>query len=158
LQHKGKPFSLPIPGNRLHLVSSKEHWNELNNTSINHLSSHAWSKQHFQPRYTFGYEWPDRRQDDGMPVVRAIRTLSNQFSILKPKFVTIMRNELDEAFRAYIQEDGAVYPMAPHFLVTLIAIGSSKIPLWDTVNHFGSRMNILMMFGDEIGECLPISN
>jgi hypothetical protein len=30
-------------------------------------------------------------------------------------------------------------------------IGTSKIPLWDTVKHFGSRMNILMMFGDDIG-------
>jgi hypothetical protein len=107
MQHKGGPFSVLIPGNRLHLVSSEEHWRDLNSTSLNLLSSHAWSNKRFQPKYTFGYEWPDQRQDDGMPVVRAI--------------------------------------------------GCSKIALWDTVKRFASRMNILTMFGDDIGTCIPIS-
>lgn len=29
--------------------------------------------------------------------------------------------------------------------------GTSKLPLWDTVKHFASRMNIHMMFGEEVG-------
>lgn len=113
LQHKGAPFSLLIPGNRLHLVSSKEHWNDLNNASIDHLSSHAWSKQHFQPKHTFGYEWPDRRAEEGMPVVRAIRTLSNQFAELKKKFVVIMRDELNEALDLNSRPDGLLFSAAP---------------------------------------------
>ncbi len=100
-----------IPGNRLHLVSSKEHWDDLNKTSLNHLSSHAWSKQHFQPKYTFGYEWPDRREDEGMPVVRAIRTLSNQFPELKDSYVTIMRDDLGKALNMHIQSDGMHSPL-----------------------------------------------
>lgn len=123
-----------IPGNRLHVVSSKEHWNDLNSTSINHLSSHAWSKQHFQPKYTFGYEWADRRDVDGMPVVRAVRTMTNQFPELKQKFIGIMSEELDQAFQANI-----------------LSNGSSKIPLWDTIKHFGSRINMFMMFGEDVG-------
>jgi hypothetical protein len=113
LQHKGAPFSLLIPGNRLHLVSSKEHWNDLNNASIDHLSSHAWSKQHFQPKYTFGYEWPDRRAEEGMPVVRAIRTLTNQFAELKKKFVVIMRDELNETLNLNARPDGLLCSAAP---------------------------------------------
>jgi hypothetical protein len=102
----------------------------MNTASLNHLSHHAWSKQHFQPTHAFGYEWPDKREEDGMPVVRAIRTLTNQWpTILKPKFVAIIEGELEDALRKY---DG-------------------KIPLWDTVKHFTSRMNMLMMFGDDIG-------
>lgn len=109
LQHKGAPFSMLIPGNRLHLVSSKDHWNDLNSASINHLSSHAWSKQHFQPAYTFGYEWPDRREDEGMPVVRAIRSLTNQFPDLKKRFIVIMRDELNDALGLKAQADGLTY-------------------------------------------------
>jgi hypothetical protein len=123
-----------IPGNRLHVVSSKEHWNDLNSTSINHLSS--WSKQHFQPKYTFGYEWPDRRDVDGMPVVRAIRTMTNQFPELKQKFINIISKDLDHAFEA-----------------NKLLNGSSKIPLWETVKHFGSRINMFMMFGEDVGAC-----
>jgi hypothetical protein len=70
VQHKGASFSSLIPGNRLHLVSSKEHWNGLNNASIDHLYSHAWFKQTFQAKHTLNYEWPDRRADEGMPIVR----------------------------------------------------------------------------------------
>jgi hypothetical protein len=125
-----------IPGNRLHVVSSKEHWNDLNSTSIYHLSSHAWSKQHFQPKYTFGYEWPDRRDVDGMPVVRAIRTMTNQFPELKQKFINIISKDLDHAFEA-----------------NKLLNGSSKIPLWETVKHFGSRINMFMMFGEDVGAC-----
>jgi hypothetical protein len=129
-QHKDHPFSVAIPGNRLHVVSSSEHWAELNTASLNHLSHHAWSKQHFQPNHTFGYVWPDKREDDGMPVIRAIRTLTNQWpTILKPKFVAIVEEEVENAVR----------------------IGDGKIPLWETVKHVASRMNILMMFGDDIG-------
>ncbi|KAF1960718.1 cytochrome P450 [Byssothecium circinans] len=133
IESKGGPFSIHIPGNRLHLVCSKEHWNDLNSTSISHLSMHAWSKEHFQPKYAFGYVWPDRREEDGMPVVRAIRTVTNQFAVLKPKFITIMRDELDEALKLNAQQDG-----------------TSKIALWDTVKHFASRMNVLIMFGDDV--------
>lgn len=97
LQNEGRPFSMLIPGNRLHVVSSKEHGEEPNRSSLNHLSSHAWSKQHFQPMHTFGYEWPDRRGDDGMPVVRAIRTMTKRFSTLKPKFIRMMEEELGAA-------------------------------------------------------------
>lgn len=127
-------FFNSILGNRLHIVSSKIHWEDLDSTSINHLSSHAWSKQHFQSKYTLGYEWPDRRDVDGMPVVRAIRTIANQFSELKQKFIGIMRGELDQAFQA-----------------NLLPEGSSVIPLWNTVKHFGSRINILLMFGETVG-------
>jgi hypothetical protein len=115
-------------------VSSREHWNDLNSTSVNHLSSHAWSKQHFQPKYTFGYEWGDRRDIDGMPVVRAIRTMTNQWPDLKKKFIGIMKEELEQAYEANKLSDG-----------------SSKIPLWETVKHFGSRINMLMMFGEIVG-------
>ncbi|KAF2014222.1 cytochrome P450 [Aaosphaeria arxii CBS 175.79] len=132
-EHNGKPFSILIPGNRLHLVSSKAHWEDLNNTSLNHLSSHVWSKEHFQPKYTFGYEWPDRRQDDGMPVIRAIRTLSNQFSGLRERYVSLMESDLNDALKIYIQPNGI-----------------SVIPLWETVKRLGSRMNIMMLFGQHI--------
>jgi hypothetical protein len=134
------------------LVSSREHWNDLNNASINHLSSHAWSKQHFQPIYTFGYEWPDRREDNGMPVVRAIRTLSNQFPELKGKFVAIMMNELNDALKVNAQPDGTGFPVSPwNDIWANFGKGTSKIPLWDTVKHFAARMNIMMMFGEEVG-------
>lgn len=105
-QHNGKPFSMLIPGNRLHIVSSKEHWDELNKTSVDHLSSHAWSKQHFQPKHTFGYEWPDRRDEDGMPVVRAIRTMTGRFQELTPKYLRIMEEEIKEALEKGRREDG----------------------------------------------------
>ncbi|KAK3216872.1 hypothetical protein GRF29_1g1277568 [Pseudopithomyces chartarum] len=121
-----------IPGNRLHIVSSKEHWDELNKTSVDHLSSHAWSKQHFQPKHTFGYEWPDRRDEDGMPVVRAIRTMTGRFQELTPKYLRIMEEEIKEALEKGRREDG-----------------SSRLLLWHTINHFASRMNMLMMFGEE---------
>jgi hypothetical protein len=85
-------------------VSSKEHWKELNNTSVFHLSSHAWSKQHFQPKHTFGYEWPDRTE--GMPVARAIKLVTSQFSTLQSKFIDIMETELDDALKLSTQNDG----------------------------------------------------
>lgn len=105
-QHNGRPYSMSIPGNRLHIVSSKEHWDELNKTSVDHLSSHAWSKQHFQPKHTFGYEWPDRRDEDGMPVVRAIRTMTSQFREQKSKYLRIMEEELNESLEKGRREDG----------------------------------------------------
>lgn len=40
----------------------------------------------------------------------------------------------------------------------LTATGTSKIPLWDTVKLCGARMNMLMMFGEDIGMCAPIAN
>lgn len=56
--------------------------------------------------HTFGYEWPDRRDDDGMPVVRAIRSMTNQFSVLKPKFIAILDQEMEDALGKATQENG----------------------------------------------------
>ena len=48
-----------------------------------------------------------------MPVVRAIRTLSNQFAELKKKFVVIMRDELNEALDSNSRPDGLLCSAAP---------------------------------------------
>lgn len=41
-----------------------------------------------------------------MPVVRAIRTMTGRFAELRPKFMSIMMKELDEAIELGIQADG----------------------------------------------------
>lgn len=45
-----------------------------------------------------------------MPVVRAIRTLTNQFPELKKRFVEIMREELNAAIELNARPDGMRLP------------------------------------------------
>ncbi|KAF2444429.1 hypothetical protein P171DRAFT_485884 [Karstenula rhodostoma CBS 690.94] len=59
--------------------------------------------------------------------------MTNQYSALKPKFVATMEEEMNGAPTESAHNDG-----------------SSRILLWDTVKRFASRMNMLMMFGDDI--------
>lgn len=49
----------------------------------------------FQPKYSLLREWPDRRDEEGMPFIRAIRTMSNHLPELKPKLLEFFRNDLD---------------------------------------------------------------
>ena len=41
-----------------------------------------------------------------MPVVRAIRTMTNQFGGMRPKFARIMEEEMEEMFIRYKHGDG----------------------------------------------------
>ncbi|KAI9660713.1 MAG: hypothetical protein M1821_010065 [Bathelium mastoideum] len=59
--------------------------------------------------------------------------MSNQFPELQKKFVVIMRDELNDALSMNAQADG-----------------TCRIPLWDTVKHLASRINILTMFGEDV--------
>jgi hypothetical protein len=60
----------------------------------------------FQPKYTFGHEWPDRRDEDGMPIVRAIRTISRQFPALHPEYLDILEDGFCKATKAAPQKNG----------------------------------------------------
>ena len=44
-QNPHKAYSLPIPGNRLHVLSSKEHWHDINNAPTSQLSPNAASRE-----------------------------------------------------------------------------------------------------------------
>jgi hypothetical protein len=62
--------------------------------------------QMFQPKYTLLDEWPDNRADEGMPIIRAIRTMSNHLPELKPKLLEIFEHDLDAKVRSFAKADG----------------------------------------------------
>ncbi|KAF2793132.1 cytochrome P450 [Melanomma pulvis-pyrius CBS 109.77] len=127
-------FSVPIPGNRLHLFTSKRHWDELNSTSLDVLSNHAWSKDMLQPKAAFGYDWSDRRNEEGMPIVRAIRTISNQFSILRPECVRILEQDFNQAMESNPSGKNAI----------------GRVPLWPTIQFSLARITTLMICGEDV--------
>lgn len=113
-----RPFSLPIFGyrGRFHVVSSEQHWKELKNADRGHLSMHEWSKgvfraynnaknhqrltnraQFFQPKYTLLEAWPAKRDELGMPFIRAIRTITNHMPEMKPHIIELYTEGIDKA-------------------------------------------------------------
>ncbi len=49
----------------------------------------------FQPKYSLLDEWPDNREDGGMPIIRALRTMSNHLNESRPKLLKIFQTYLD---------------------------------------------------------------
>lgn len=43
-QNPHKAYSLPVPGNKLHILSSKDHWQDINNANTSELSPNAASR------------------------------------------------------------------------------------------------------------------
>ncbi|PTB35059.1 uncharacterized protein TrAFT101_006408 [Trichoderma asperellum] len=91
------PFSLPVfgYGERMHIVSTEQHWNDLKGADIAHLSLHSWVKSFIQPQYSLLDQWPDTRDQEGMPIIRAIRTMSSNLPSLRPQLLEIFQHDLD---------------------------------------------------------------
>ena len=60
----------------------------------------------FQPRYTLLDEWPDNRADKGMPIIRAIRSMSNRLPELKSNLLEIFEHDMDVKVRSFAKADG----------------------------------------------------
>lgn len=62
--------------------------------------------QMFQPKYSLLDEWPDNRADEGMPIIRAIRSMSNHPHDFKPKLVRILDHDVDVQVQNSAKADG----------------------------------------------------
>jgi hypothetical protein len=60
----------------------------------------------FQPQYTLIDEWPDNRADEGMPIIRAIRTMSNCLPEMKERVLEMVREEIDDAISSAPKTNG----------------------------------------------------
>jgi hypothetical protein len=77
--------------------------------------------------------------------------MTNQFLELKRKFIRIMEEELDQAYLSMLYQTVRALLVQLSMLVVDVFPGTSKIPLWDTVKLFDSRINILLVFGEKVG-------
>jgi hypothetical protein len=77
--------------------------------------------------------------------------MTNQFPELKRKFIRIMEEELDQAYLTMLYQTVRALLVQLSMLVVDVFPGTSKIPLWDTVKLFDSRINILLVFGEKVG-------
>ena len=133
LQNPHKAFSVPIPGTRLHVMSTKEHWADFNRASQTQLSPMAASREMFQPKYTFGFDWKIQREHVSLITVRSLRATTALLETFRPKLISM----LEEEFRKAIGSRGKD--------------GWSRIPLWETTQRATTRMNTLVILGEELG-------
>jgi hypothetical protein len=63
----------------------------------------------FQPQYTLIDEWPDRRDEEGTPVIRAIRTMTNHLPELKTTLLELFHKDINDAFSNASKKDGTCY-------------------------------------------------
>ncbi|KAF2878468.1 cytochrome P450 [Massariosphaeria phaeospora] len=128
-----KPYSLPIPGNRLHVLSSRKHWNELNNAPTNRLSPNAASREMFQPKYTFGFDWGAPREHVSIATVRSIKNMTQLLPLFQTKFVGILDQEFQKAFVNSPSKDGW-----------------TQVSIWTTIQRAVTRINSLLLLGEDI--------
>ncbi|PSN70035.1 cytochrome P450 [Corynespora cassiicola Philippines] len=90
---KGYPFTITAPDHKVTFVSSPQHANEIDTASPDVLSLFAASKQMFQPQYTMhGFEWVNRRGQDGIGFVRTLRVLLTSYV---PKMIPGLRSVIE---------------------------------------------------------------
>ncbi|KAF2446078.1 cytochrome P450 [Karstenula rhodostoma CBS 690.94] len=127
-----KAFSLSVPGNRLHILSSNEHWHDINNAHTSQLSPNAASREMFQPKYTFGFDWSAPREHVSLATVRSIRNMTLQIPLFQGRFVEILDQEFQQAMATNPQEEGW-----------------TRVALWTVLQRAITRINTLLLFGED---------
>ncbi|PSN62395.1 cytochrome P450 [Corynespora cassiicola Philippines] len=130
-----KPFSLAIPGNLLHVTCSEEHWNDLNKAPTSQLSPNAASREMFQPKYTFGFDWAAPREHVSLATVRSIRNMTQQLPSFQKRFVAILDDEFNKALSKSPQIEGW-----------------ARVTFWTTVRRAVTRINSLIFLGEDIAD------
>ncbi|KAF1977810.1 cytochrome P450 [Bimuria novae-zelandiae CBS 107.79] len=118
-------------GNRHHVVSSKEHWHDINNAHTSQLSPNAASREMFQPKYTFDFDWAAPREHVSLATVRSIRNMTQQLPSFQGRFLEILDQEFQKVVESNPQEDGW-----------------TRVALWPTVQRSVSRINTLLLLGE----------
>lgn len=115
-------------------MSTKEHWEDINRSSQAQLSSMAASREMFQPRHTFGFDWGTQREHVSLITVRSLKTSTALLDTYRAKFIDMLDREFTLATRESTDD------------------GWSQIPMWETIQRAVTRMNTLVILGEELGK------
>ncbi|EPE26099.1 Cytochrome P450 [Glarea lozoyensis ATCC 20868] len=131
----GAPFSLDVPENRYHFVSTWEHIEEINAVPDTVLSLTAAAKEILQPQYTMhNFDWANSRGRDSVPLNRTLRTyLTNYLPNLMPEVRRHLRAIFDRHILSGPLKNGFFSPKLFPMLVECIA-----------------HSNIMSFFGEEL--------
>ena len=152
------------------MVSSKQHWDDLNRAHADQLSPNAASRevpsiqndegegktdkvlQMFQSKQAFGFDWPDARQHVSVAGVRSIKNMTQRLPGLQSRFVEILDQEFDKVVAKGLREDGrSAVCTAVLAIIGLRLIGWARLPLYETVQRVLLRINVLWFFGEDTG-------
>jgi hypothetical protein len=108
------------------------------------------NEQIFQPRYTFDFDWSAPREHVSLATVRSIRNMTSQLPLFQGRFLEIIDQEFQKAMASGSQKEGMVF-LSAYACALTVSIGWTHVALWPTVQRAVTRINTLVMFGEETG-------
>ncbi|PVH99514.1 cytochrome P450 [Periconia macrospinosa] len=133
-QYGEQPFSLPTPSERVHVVSSKQHFAELAKAHTSQLSLHAAVLKIFSPKHALGgFQFPNRRDIEGMNVVRAIRSANVRLVHYIPAHFRLVEEEIQHLMSGKETDNN----------------GYIEVPLLALVRNMMIRANTLFIISEE---------
>ncbi|KAF2648817.1 cytochrome P450 [Lophiostoma macrostomum CBS 122681] len=125
-------FTVAVPGNTLHVVTTPEHYHDMNAAPLSSMSPWLAAREMFQPKYTVGIDWGAPREQVSLVTVRSTRHMISELPKLEDEFVRIMQNELDKAVDTKDKRQGW-----------------SQVLLWETIQRTFIRVTTHMLLGRE---------
>lgn len=106
------PYTVDVPENRYHLVSSWKHIKEIDAAPDSVLSLHAAAKETLQPMHTMtDFNWLDKRTADTAPLLKSIRNdLTGHLPVVMPEVRRSMCGLLKELSDPYPTQNGEQIP------------------------------------------------
>ena len=152
-QAKGYPFTITAPDHKVTFVSSPQHANEIDTASPDVLSLFAASKQMFQPQYTMhGFEWVNRRGQDGIGFVRTLRVLLTSYV---PKMIPGLRSVIETQIMNHskLRSDGLLKSLPkPIYFVADFHVGVRELNAFEAIKRTIVTAAGFSFFGQDIRE------
>jgi hypothetical protein len=94
----------------------------------------AASREMFQPKHTFGFSWSTHREHVSLITVRSLKISTALLELYTAKLIDMLDKEFTSATRESTDD------------------GWSQIPMWETIQRAVTRMNTLIILGEDLGK------